>query len=147
MQKIATQIPTVQSPADVDAEESSFESQFNALTASSGVTLTQFNGFTPATATAAAPTTTRSEPSDVTPVPTTLTVTGNYGQVSAFINGLDGFPRLFVIQNFVLSYGVLSATSASSIQLIRFRYERSGEPERIVAVGRRHSDLAGGRPV
>ncbi len=53
LQKIATQIPSVQSPTDVDAEESSFESQFNALTASSGVALTQFSGFTPATDTAA----------------------------------------------------------------------------------------------
>ena len=31
--KISTQIPSVQSPTDVDAEESSFESQFNALAA------------------------------------------------------------------------------------------------------------------
>ena len=29
LEKIATQIPSVQSPTDVDAEESSFESQFN----------------------------------------------------------------------------------------------------------------------
>ena len=33
LQKIATQIPSVQSPTDIDAEESSFESQFNQLTA------------------------------------------------------------------------------------------------------------------
>ena len=52
LQKIATQIPSVQNPTDIDAEESSFEIQFNALTASSGVTLTQFSGFTPASATA-----------------------------------------------------------------------------------------------
>ena len=119
LQKIATQIPTVQSPTDVDAEESSFESQFNALTASSGVTLTQFSGFTPASATAATPapapaTTTHSAPSDVTPVPTTLAVTGNYSQISAFINGLDSFPRLFVIQNFLLSYGTSAAASATA---------------------------------
>ncbi len=31
LQKITTQIPSVQSPTDVDAEESSFESQFNGL--------------------------------------------------------------------------------------------------------------------
>jgi Tfp pilus assembly protein PilO len=118
LQKIATQIPTVQNPTDVDAEESSFESQFNALTASTGVTLTQFSGFTPASATAATPApaaTTHSAPSDVTSVPTTLAVTGNYGQVSAFINGLDNFPRLFVIQTFTLSYGsVATGASASS---------------------------------
>jgi Na+-transporting NADH:ubiquinone oxidoreductase subunit NqrC len=51
LQKIATQIPSVQSPTDIDAEESSFESQFNALTASTGVVLTQFSGFAPATTT------------------------------------------------------------------------------------------------
>ena len=55
LQKIATQIPTVQSPTDIDAEESSFESQFNGLAASSGVSLAQFSGFAPAaSATAAA---------------------------------------------------------------------------------------------
>ena len=31
LQKIATQIPSVQRPTDIDAEESSFESQFNGL--------------------------------------------------------------------------------------------------------------------
>jgi Tfp pilus assembly protein PilO len=120
LQKIATQIPSVQSPTDVDAEESSFESQFNALTSSTGVTLTQFSGFSPASATATttAPTTPAARsgttPSDVTPVPTTLTVTGNYGQISAFINGLDSFPRLFVIQQFNLSYGASTATSGTT---------------------------------
>jgi Tfp pilus assembly protein PilO len=120
LQKITTQIPSVQSPTDIDAEESSFESQFNALTASSGVSLTQFSGFTPASATSTTPTTTATTApgtaatvSGVVPVPTTLTVTGNYGQMTAFVNGLDSFPRLFVIQNFVLSFGATSSTSAS----------------------------------
>jgi Tfp pilus assembly protein PilO len=118
LQKIATQIPSVQTPTDVDAEESSFESQFNALTASSGVTLTQFSGFTPATTTsgtsATASGSTGAATNGVTPVPTTLAVTGNYGQMTAFINGLDSFPRLFVIQNFVLAFGASAATSTSS---------------------------------
>ena len=118
LQKIATQIPSVQSPTDVDAEESSFESQFNALTASSGVTLTEFSGFTPASAsaTSAAPAASSAPASSngVVPVPTTLTVTGNYGQMTAFVNGLDSFPRLFVIQNFVLAFGANAANSSSS---------------------------------
>jgi Tfp pilus assembly protein PilO len=121
LQKIATQIPSVQSPTDVDAEESSFESQFNALTASSGVTLTAFSGFNPAGATAGTttPTTAPAQPGaaaatgDVTPVPTTLSVTGTYGQMTAFINGLDSFPRLFVIQNFVLATGVATSSPSS----------------------------------
>ncbi len=100
LQKIATQIPSVQSPTDVDAEESSFENQFNGLVAGSGVALTQFSGFAPATTAQATPATgsAGSAPTGVVAVPTTLAVTGNYGQISTFINDLDGFPRLFVIQ-------------------------------------------------
>jgi Tfp pilus assembly protein PilO len=116
LQKIATQIPSVQSPTDIDAEESSFESQFNALTASSGVSLTQFSGFTPATTTSAAGTSSSASTSSggVVPVPTTLTVKGTYSQMTSFINGLDSFPRLFVIQSFVLSYGNAAASSTGS---------------------------------
>lgn len=122
LQKITTQIPTVQSPIDIDAEESSFESQFNALTASSGVTLTQFSGFAPATSTSGAPSSAAGSPSGaitptgsgVTAVPTTLAVTGNYGQVLSFVNGLDSFPRLFVIQTFRLSFGASSAGGSAA---------------------------------
>jgi Tfp pilus assembly protein PilO len=126
LQKIATEIPTVQSPTDIDAEESSFESQFNELAASSGVSLSQFSGFTPATTAAGTPAATApatgstaagsAASADVTAVPTTLTVSGNFGQMMAFINGLDTFPRLFVIQKFVLAYGSkqLSTSSSSS---------------------------------
>jgi len=118
LQKISTQIPSVQSPTDIDAEESSFESQFNGLAASTGVALTQFSGFAPATATtataAAAAPSAATTGSSVVPVPTTLAVTGNYGQMLAFVNGLDTFPRLFVIQKFVLSIGATSASGGSS---------------------------------
>jgi Tfp pilus assembly protein PilO len=114
LQKIATQIPSVQSPTDVDAEESSFENQFNGLVAGSGVALTQFSGFAPATTAQATPAGGATAPAGVVAVPTTLTVTGNYGQVSTFINDLDGFPRLFVIQSFVLSYGTNAASATAS---------------------------------
>jgi Tfp pilus assembly protein PilO len=121
LQKIATQIPSVQSPTDVDAEESSFESQFNALTATSGVTLTQFSGFAPATtaqattpASGTGASTGSTTPADVTAVPTTLSVFGTYGQIESFINSLDTFPRLFVIQTFVLSYGAAASTTPGS---------------------------------
>ncbi len=116
LQKIATQIPSVNSPTDVDAEESSFESQFNGLAETSGVTLSQFSGFAPASTTAAAtPATpgTAKSPSGVVAVPTTLAVTGNYGQITSFINGLDNFPRLFVIQTFHLTVGAQAAASAA----------------------------------
>ena len=118
LEKITTEIPSVQSPTDLDAEESSFEVQFNDLAASSGVSLAQFSGFAPSAASAARPTAgvaaTAGVPATagVTAVPTTLTVQGNYGQITAFVNGLDGFPRLFVIQKFVLAFGAAS-TSAS----------------------------------
>jgi len=122
--KIATQIPSVQSPTDVDAEESSFESQFNGLAQSSGVTLAQFSGFAPdLTAAAPAATTPAAGASgavssaNVVAVPTTLTVTGDYAKMSSFINGLDSFPRLFVIQTFTLAFGTgagaASGTSGS----------------------------------
>jgi Tfp pilus assembly protein PilO len=116
LQKITTQIPSVQTPTDVDAEESSFESQFNALTASSGVALTQFSGFAPATTTAGAASTptAASSKGGVVSVPTTLSVTGSYGQMTAFVGGLDNFPRLFVIQSFLLSYGANASAASSS---------------------------------
>jgi len=115
LQKISTQIPSVTTPNDINAEESSFESQFNTLLGTSGVTLAQFSGFTPATSTTgAAPTGAATTTGGVTAVPTTLTVQGNYGQVTAFINGLDSFPRLFVIQKFVLATGLASGANAAS---------------------------------
>jgi Tfp pilus assembly protein PilO len=116
LEKISTQIPSVQSPTDVDAEESSFESQFNGLAASSGVTLSQFSGFAPASGTTAAPTTsgTAQTPAGVVAVPTTLTVTGNYGQMTSFVKGLDSFPRLFVIQTFDLATGAPSSSTTGS---------------------------------
>jgi Tfp pilus assembly protein PilO len=117
LQKIATQIPTVQSPTDIAAEESTFESQFNGLASTSGVNLVQFSGFVPAATAAGTPaaaTPAVGTTGAVTAVPTTLSVTGNYGQMVSFINGLDTFPRLFVIQQFVLAYGTSASASASS---------------------------------
>ncbi len=115
LQKIATQIPSVQTPTDIDAEESSFENQFNALTAFSGVTLTEFSGFTPATSTSSSASgSTPATTSGVVSVPTTLAVDGNYSQMTAFVNGLDNFPRLFVIQTFVLAFGADAGTTGSS---------------------------------
>ena len=118
LQKISTQIPSVQTPTDVDAEESSFESQFNELAAASGVTLAQFSGFAPAGTAAGSsqPTTSGSSttPAGVTAVPTTLTVQGTYGQMTSFINGLDSFPRLFIIQKLTLAFGIATNGTAGS---------------------------------
>jgi Tfp pilus assembly protein PilO len=106
LKAISTQIPSVRTPGDIDAEESAFESQFNTLASSSGVTLSAFSGFVPPLT--VSPT---AGPAGVTAVPTTIGVNGNYGQVSAFINGLDKFPRLFVIQKFTLTYGAANAAN------------------------------------
>lgn len=122
LQKIATQIPSVQTPTDVDAEESSFEQQFNDLTAASAVKLVQFSGFAPATPGSTSTTATSSSsttkagaaPSGVTAVPTNIAVSGTYGQIMAFVNGLDSFPRLFVIQSFVLATGSGQSSSSAS---------------------------------
>lgn len=115
LQKIATEIPSVTSPADINSEESSFENQFNALATSTGVALVQFSGFAPAASSGSTTPSgsTTTSPAGVTAVPTTLTVSGNWGEVTGFINGLDSFPRLFVIQHFVMSYGA-SSTGAST---------------------------------
>ena len=118
LQKISAQIPSVQTPTDINAEESSFESQFNDLAASSGVTLAQFSGFAPAgaSATAAQPIASGSSttPAGVTAVPTTITVQGNFAQMTSFINGLDSFPRLFIIQKLTLAFGTASSGSAAA---------------------------------
>ncbi len=148
LEKIATQIPSVETPTDVDAEESSFESQFNGLAKTSGVTLTQFSGFTPATtATAAAPPPgTPSSHADVVAVPTTLTVTGNYAKMTAFINGLDNFPRLFVIQQFNLTYGHRDSSphrGRRAPAVVCF-HTRCGPSQRATPVGRRNPDLTYG---
>ena len=112
--RISTQIPSVQTPTDVDAEESSFESQFNSLAGSSGVSLAQFSGFSPAGATAtgsvaapATPSAAGASTPGVTAVPTTLTVQGTYGQITSFTNGLDSFRQ-------ASTSGTSTAATASS---------------------------------
>jgi Tfp pilus assembly protein PilO len=113
LQKISTQIPSVQTGTDIDAEESSFESQLDALIAQSGVTITAFSGFT--SAAAPSPAGAGAAGTGVVPVPTTMTVTGTFNQMSNFIRGLDNFPRLFVIQKFTLSIGTTGAASTTPL--------------------------------
>ena len=154
LQKIATQIPSVQSPTDVDAEESSFENQFNGLVGRFGSYPDPVQRVRPGhdgpghpgpPATGASTT-----PAGVVAVPTTLAVTGTYDQIHAFIDDLDGFPRLFVIQNLNLSYG--PATPASSgadhRRLPRLRH-RDGVGHRLgtPAVDRRAAHPGQRRPV
>ena len=51
---------------------------------------------------------------DVVAVPTTLSVTGDYARMTAFISGLDNFPRLFVIQQFDLVYGTVAPSTGGA---------------------------------
>lgn len=52
-------------------------------------------------------------PEGVTPVAVTLTLTGNYGQMSAFLKGLYTFPRLFTISTASIGQGAGSSASAA----------------------------------
>jgi Tfp pilus assembly protein PilO len=113
LRKIAAQIPSVKTPGDIAAEESSFETQMNALLAQTGASIVSFSGFAPPT-TATAPAAGSAPTDGVVPIPLTLTVTGTYGQMSAFVSQLDTFPRLFVIQKFTLSLGSGSGSGSGS---------------------------------
>ena len=107
LEKISTQIPSVQSSSDLSAEESSFYGQLTTLVTSSGVAIPTF-GFS-GTGSAVS-----SGATGVVAVPVTMDVSGNYGQVTAFVQGLDDFPRLFVIQTFTLSLGGSSSAAAGA---------------------------------
>ncbi|MGO9030086.1 MAG: type 4a pilus biogenesis protein PilO [Acidimicrobiales bacterium] len=105
--KISTQIPSVQSPGDLAAEQSSFYDQLTALVGLSGTAIPSFS-WTGSTSTAtssasATPASGTAPASGVVPVPVSMTITGTYAQMSSFVGGLDSFPRLFVIQTFGLA--------------------------------------------
>jgi Tfp pilus assembly protein PilO len=117
LQKISVQIPSVQNPGDLAAEQSSFYNQLTALVGSSGTSIPSFawTGNTASAATATTPPVAGSPTvsSGVVPIPVKMHITGNYAQMSAFIAGLDSFPRLFVIQTFTLAVGAGAATSTA----------------------------------
>jgi hypothetical protein len=43
-----------------------------------------------------------------------MTIAGNFSQMSAFVGGLDSFPRLFTIQTFTLSIGAVSTSGGTA---------------------------------
>ena len=120
LQKITLQIPSVQNPGDLAAEQSSFYNQLTALVGSSGTAIPSFawtgNSAAGATTTPTTAPTAGASPAaaGVVPVPVKMHITGNYAQMSAFIAGLDSFPRLFVIQSFNLAIGGAAATGSSA---------------------------------
>jgi Tfp pilus assembly protein PilO len=119
LQKISVQIPSVQNPGDLAAEQSSFYNQLTALVGSSGTSIPSFSwtgNASSATATTAAPPVAGQAPvsGGVVPIPVKMHITGNFGQMSAFIAGLDSFPRLFVIQTFTLTVGAAAGASTGA---------------------------------
>lgn len=44
-----------------------------------------------------------------TPISITMTLSGTYGQMSAFLKGLDSFPRLFTVNNISVTGGPIAA--------------------------------------
>ena len=118
LQKISVQIPSVQNPGDLAAEQSSFYNQLTALVGSSGTSIPSFSwtsNSASGTTAATAPPVAGQAPvsSGVVPIPVKMHITGNYAQMSAFIAGLDSFPRLFVVQTFTLTVGAGAATSTA----------------------------------
>lgn len=119
LQKISTQIPSVQNPGDLAAEESSFYNQLTGLVGQSGTGIPKFAwSTTPGTTSSpTSPSSSATQPSatnGVVPVPVSMTITGTFGQMSAFVAGLDSFPRLFVIQQFSLAFGTNPSSTGSS---------------------------------
>jgi Tfp pilus assembly protein PilO len=61
----------------------------------------------------AAPGATAGAASTVRPVTVNLTLSGTYGQMSAFLQGLDRFPRLFTVTNLSVSGGPIAVGGAA----------------------------------
>jgi Tfp pilus assembly protein PilO len=49
-----------------------------------------------------------------TPVQVSLTLNGNYSQMTGFIKGLDSFPRLFTVTNISVTGGVIASSGGVS---------------------------------
>ncbi|MDE3085816.1 MAG: type 4a pilus biogenesis protein PilO [Acidobacteriota bacterium] len=48
-----------------------------------------------------------------TPVQVSLTLNGNYGQMTSFMKGLDSFPRLFTVTNISVTGGVIASSGGA----------------------------------
>ena len=108
LEKIATQIPSVQTPDRHRCRRVVIREPVQCPGRGDRCHPDPVQRFRAGDATARPPATRRlrgKSPAGVVAVPTTLSVTGNYNQMDAFIVGLDSFPRLFVIQTFNLDFG------------------------------------------
>jgi Tfp pilus assembly protein PilO len=103
----------------------SFFNQVTALAVSSGDPNTPSIGVTQATSAGAG----------AIPVAVTFTLTGTYAQMSAFLKGLDTFPRLFTVSNITVNGGPVAtggttinpATSGYTLSLTGNIYYSSGQ--------------------
>jgi Tfp pilus assembly protein PilO len=100
--KITTQIPSVLTPADLAAEQASFFKQLTDIGTSANVVIPSF-AFSTTSGSSGSSSSSSSTPGSVVPVPVSMTVTGNYSQMSNFVSQLDSFPRLFTIETFTLA--------------------------------------------
>jgi len=100
--KITTQIPAT-------PDQAGFQLQLTTLEQQTGVvpSVLSYGG---TTTTPGTPT----PPAGVTAIPVSTTVTGTYQQISNFVGGLDGFPRLYVIQSFTLAFSTASDGNVAS---------------------------------
>lgn len=91
-QQLTTDLTEIPGTPDVD----SFLSQVSALANASGDPNTPSISVTQATGAAK---------SSVTPVTVALTLSGTYGQMTSFLQGLDTFPRLFTVTSISVTGG------------------------------------------
>jgi Tfp pilus assembly protein PilO len=91
-QQLSTDLTEIPSAPDVD----SFLSQVTNLAVSSGDPSTPTISVTQASTAAAG---------GVSPVSVSLTLSGTYGQMMSFLQGLDSFPRLFTVTNIAVTGG------------------------------------------
>ena len=98
--KLTTDIAEIPGTPDVD----SFLRQVTALAVSSG------DPNTPSISVTQAPSTGAS--AGVSAVLVTFTLSGTYGQMTAFLHGLDAFPRLFTVSTITITGGPAAAGGA-----------------------------------
>ena len=93
-QQLTTDLTEIPSAPDVD----SFLSQVTALAVSSG---------DPSTPTISVTQSTGAATGGVSPVTVAMTLSGTYGQMMSFLQGLDSFPRLFTVTSIQVSGGAV----------------------------------------
>jgi Tfp pilus assembly protein PilO len=107
-QKLTTDIAEIPGTPDVD----SFLRQVTALAVSSGDPNTPSISVTQAPSTGAAGAAGGAAGAGVSAVAVTFTLSGTYGQMTAFIHGLDAFPRLFTVSTITITGGPAAAGGA-----------------------------------